>query len=98
MINLISALGGAFIGGLLVHFLAVIRERDTRKRAFKAFIQSLIYELDAFAINIKATIQKGNPAFLYDWQQKAVPSLRVECARIRQDPSTTIIIPHRRQV
>jgi hypothetical protein len=76
---------GAIIGGFIVHFLTIWRESGNRKRIFNGFIQSLVYELDAFTINNEAIIKKGNPAFLYDWQQNAIPSLRIECARIRQD-------------
>src|ERR1035437_627181 len=57
---------GAVIGGFIVHFLTIWREAGTRKRIFNGFIESLVYELDAFTINNEAIIKKGNPAFLYD--------------------------------
>jgi len=87
---ILSALLGGLAGTVVAHWLVIRRDRRARKHAFGVFLQSLVYELEAFIS--EAAINAGNPAWLYDWQKANVPSLRVECARISQD----ICCPNRR--
>ena len=73
----------AIIGGVTVHFLTIKRDVRNRRRAFRAYIQSVLSELET--MDFKDAVHAGNPYFLYDWKKSLIPCVRTECARILED-------------
>lgn len=83
---LIGIIGTAF-GGWLVHRFTVTREREVRKRAFRAAIRSIQYELAAIQKPDQSVQEPGmgRVFLLDDWQVKMLPEVRERCAAALED-------------
>lgn len=79
-----SGLVGAVLSTIGAYFLTRHRDAAGRRRAFRAYVRSVLCELEAMDFT-KDAVKAGNPYFLYDWQKAIVPGVRTECARIMED-------------
>ena len=85
LIGIIGTIFGAFFGAWLVSRYTTGREQIARRRAFRAAIQSIQYELNSLRIPDEGPTAKDRPYFLYDWQTRTIPEVRNRCAAILED-------------
>ena len=83
-----SGLAGAILSAVATtisaHFLTRRRDAIGRRRAFRAYVRSVLCELEAMDFT-KNAVKAGNPYFLYDWQKAVVPGVRTECTKVIED-------------
>lgn len=83
---IVSGLTGGLAGAIVTTCFTLWREKRARKRAFRAYIKSLQWDLDVLMANWKHTDQ-GNPYFLFDWQKEAASKMAAPCTAILEDIS-----------
>ncbi len=78
---IISGLTGGLAGAAINHWLTISRDRRQRLHAFRSFLRSVLFELQA--IDLKS-LHQGQ---LFQRHQATVQAIRPECARVLEDVS-----------
>ena len=78
---IVSGLTGGLAGAAINHWLTIMRDRRQRLHAFRSFLRSLLFELQA--IDLKS-LEQGQ---LFQRHQATLPGIRPECARVLEDVS-----------
>jgi hypothetical protein len=75
-----SAITGGLAGAVFNYFIAPC----IRKRAFRSYIRSVQFDLEALMLNWKH-LHPGNPYFLYDWQKETAARIAPRTADVLED-------------
>ena len=75
---------GVLIGAAIVHHFTIARDGESRKRAFRAYIRGVQYDLNILMQNWKQQ-HPGDPYFLYDLQKETVAEISSRCSIVLED-------------